>query len=130
MAYTPKTWQCDDVITADELNRMEQGIAEASQSGGGTEPLIVHETKRAATAEECEDGGFVYTLDHTWQEIHDALAVGKNVVLVDNNSSEATLIVSVMGGDIGYLVTARGREWLASSANEYPKNVVCGGAPA
>ena len=34
MAYTPKTWACGDTITADELNRMEQGIAEASQSGG------------------------------------------------------------------------------------------------
>ena len=34
MAYTPKTWQCDDTITADELNRMEQGIAEASSGGG------------------------------------------------------------------------------------------------
>lgn len=36
MAYEPKTWECGDTITAEELNRMEQGIAEASQSGGGT----------------------------------------------------------------------------------------------
>ncbi len=39
MAYTPKTWQCDDTITADELNRMEQGIADASS--GGVEILTV-----------------------------------------------------------------------------------------
>lgn len=44
MAYTPKTWQCNDTITADELNRMEQGIAEASQGGGGVAPLFAHLT--------------------------------------------------------------------------------------
>lgn len=66
MAYTPKTWQCDDTITADELNRMEQGIAEASQSGGGTEPLIVNVNVTT------EGSDTVYTLDKTWQEIYDA----------------------------------------------------------
>lgn len=29
MAYTPKEWQCDELITANDLNRMEQGIAQA-----------------------------------------------------------------------------------------------------
>ena len=29
MTYTPKEWQCDDFITAGELNRMERGIQEA-----------------------------------------------------------------------------------------------------
>lgn len=33
MAYEPKTWECGDVVTADALNHIEQGIAE---SGGGT----------------------------------------------------------------------------------------------
>ena len=33
MAYEPKTWACGDVVTADALNHMEQGIAD---SGGGT----------------------------------------------------------------------------------------------
>ena len=30
MAYTPKEWQCGDTITAEELNRMEEGISSAS----------------------------------------------------------------------------------------------------
>ena len=34
MAFEPKTWACGDTITAQELNRMEQGIAEAGQGGG------------------------------------------------------------------------------------------------
>lgn len=32
MTYEPKTWACGDTITADDLNHIEQGIAE---SGGG-----------------------------------------------------------------------------------------------
>lgn len=32
MAYEPKTWECGETITADDLNHMEQGIA---NSGGG-----------------------------------------------------------------------------------------------
>lgn len=94
MAYTPKTWQCDDTITADELNRMEQGIAEASQSGGGTEPLIV----RFDHDERVEEGGEAITLhvyDKTWQEVHDALASGTPCyVLIDNAD------FSVGGGNI------------------------------
>ena len=34
MAYTPKTWECGETITADALNHIEQGIAEASSGGG------------------------------------------------------------------------------------------------
>ena len=81
MAYTPKTWQCDDTITADELNRIEQGIAEASQGGGGTEPLIVTVTSREATTEECATGGTVAEFSHSWQEMYDAFMAGRAVIL-------------------------------------------------
>lgn len=30
MAYTPKTWECNETITAEDLNHMEQGILLAS----------------------------------------------------------------------------------------------------
>lgn len=33
MAYVKKTWECGETITADALNHMEDGIANAS--GGG-----------------------------------------------------------------------------------------------
>lgn len=33
MAFTPKNWQFNDIITEGELNRMEQGIADAHQIG-------------------------------------------------------------------------------------------------
>lgn len=71
MAYTPKTWQCGELIMADDLNHMEQGIA---QGGGGS--LIVTSTTRTATAEECPIGGTVKEYSHSWQEIYDALASG------------------------------------------------------
>ena len=38
MAYTPKEWECGEVITADALNHLEQGVAEAG--GGGTPSII------------------------------------------------------------------------------------------
>lgn len=31
MAYEPKTWECGDVVSADALNHMEQGIADANE---------------------------------------------------------------------------------------------------
>lgn len=34
MAYTKKTWECDDVITAEALNNLENGVEEALQGGG------------------------------------------------------------------------------------------------
>lgn len=55
MSYTPTNWQTGDTITAQLLNKMEQGIASA---GGGGGVLIATDT-----------GG---TLDKTWQEIFDA----------------------------------------------------------
>ena len=33
MAYVEKTWECGETITANDLNRMEDGIQEAL--GGG-----------------------------------------------------------------------------------------------
>lgn len=40
--FVKKTWECDDIITADELNRMEDGIEEAVECcGGGTSGIVV-----------------------------------------------------------------------------------------
>lgn len=123
MAYTPKTWQCDDTITADELNRMEQGIAEASQGGGGTEPLIVHETERPATIAECESGGTARVLDHTWQEIHDALATGKNAVVV--SSLGADMITLAQNIKSAYAVKNSAFMYITDSTDGYPVALDC-----
>ena len=77
--YTPKTWQCGETITAEDLNHLEQGVANA---GGGDAPLIVTFTQREATAEECESGGAAFEFSHSWQEIRDALAQGRRALMV------------------------------------------------
>lgn len=82
MAYEPKTWECGEVVTADALNHLEQGVASASGS------LIFTATEREATAEECPDGGYVTEFSHSWQEIHDALEQGQRVVLVTERMGE------------------------------------------
>lgn len=56
MSYEKQTWAKGDIVTSAKLNHMEDGIA----TGGGV--LVVHVTVDGNTG----------TLDHTWQEIHDA----------------------------------------------------------
>ena len=71
MAYEPKTWECGETITAEALNHMEQGIT----SGGGTEPLIL-------TAHIEQDGEQTCSvLDHTYNDVKDALESGRLVLL-------------------------------------------------
>ena len=40
MSYTPTAWKNGDTITAEKLNKIEEGIEDSSS--GGAEPLIVH----------------------------------------------------------------------------------------
>lgn len=126
MAYEPKTWQCDDTITADELNRMEQGIAEASQGDGAT--LVVNATVREATAEECANGGEVMALDRTWQEIYDAFPyVWMNLGKTPSEKDYRPLskIISEPNDNF-YSVSFDGTaSYDASAPNEYPLVVSC-----
>ena len=57
MSYDKQTWTTGEVITANKLNHMEDGIA----AGGGS-VLVVGYTADGETL----------TLDKTWQEIYDA----------------------------------------------------------
>lgn len=34
MTYEKQTWECGETITAEKLNHIEDGIYDASQSGG------------------------------------------------------------------------------------------------
>jgi len=77
MAYTKQTWTCGDEITADKLNHIEDGIENA---GGGTDTLIIR-------VDRVEETTTYY--DHTWQEVHDALEIGKRCVVISPVSIEA-----------------------------------------
>ena len=71
MSYEKHTWENGEIITAEKLNNIENGIEEAGSSGGGAEPLIVGVTWE-------EDTG---TLSETWKTIRDAYYSGRPVFL-------------------------------------------------
>lgn len=66
MAYVKQNWECGEMITADKLNHMEDGIA-----NGGASVLVVRPTSLA----ESGNRKFVIT-DKTLQEVSDAIANG------------------------------------------------------
>lgn len=57
MAYTKHIWDCDELITADKLNHIEDGIVEAEQSGGGGGIVLHSYTGRIASVPA---GGYAY----------------------------------------------------------------------
>lgn len=65
MAYEKHTWSCGETVTADLLNRMEDGIAEG---GGGSDVLIIN-----GTATPTQDQyTFTLTVDKTVDEVLNA----------------------------------------------------------
>ena len=122
MAYTPKTWQCGETIMADDLNHMEQGIAQ----GGGSEPLFVGmRTVDSDTA-----------LDKTWQEIYDAMNANRPAYVVNRHTDgvgygiAAMPIISTEFGGSVYMVTflapgGSGNAFCTTSANGYPSYNGC-----
>ena len=65
MTYTPTEWKNGDVITAEGLNKIENGIANAGSA------LIV----------QAPYANGAYTCDHTVQEIYDAISSGTLVFI-------------------------------------------------
>lgn len=78
MAYTKQNWNNGDIITADKLNHMEDGIAD-------TGTLTVHITQGSEASTDA------LVMDKTVQEILDAFP---NVVL-ETNEGEKSQIVSI-----------------------------------
>ena len=72
MAYEKQTWVNGDVITAEALNHMEQGITEASS--GGTDDYLVNITY------DSSQGTFI--ADKTIDEMNTAYEAGKSVKAV------------------------------------------------
>lgn len=59
MAYTPTNWQCGDVVTAEALNKIEQGIASASgdcDCGYECTETRTVLTEESVTTERVEEG--------------------------------------------------------------------------
>lgn len=122
MSYTPTEWSSGDLITAERLNKMENGIA---GSGGA---YIVNAVTNAETG--------IVTLDKTFLEIETAYLAGKPVFIyrtiltLDNPPVEVynkNLVVQVVRSpntsEIYYAIYTSGEstdEFFASSLDAYP----------
>lgn len=114
MSYDKQNWQTGDVITANKLNHIEDGIAGAG--GGGV--LVIN-----AYYDEQTDKA---TLDKTWQEIHDAtvpIMVQENplgkmfayVGIVGQTQNEYFVLSANYSADEVIMST-----YTCNSANDYP----------
>lgn len=108
MAYTPTEWNCGDTITAEKMNKIEQGIAD---SGGGTEPLFIYETEDKFTFVADAETGDVNTyhyLNVTLSEVKQAV-LGGRLCIWGSESSEEMEVVTYFSSegitDTGNVVT-------------------------
>lgn len=63
MAYTPTEWKCGDTVTAEKLNKLENAVADLSESGGGTADVeIVRYYKENPYSSEV-------LCDHAWEDV-------------------------------------------------------------
>lgn len=74
MAYTPTNWQCGDVVTAEALNKIEQGIASASGGSSPTAPLILQQ-------EVTDPENPIVQITTPYSEIKAAYLSGRAVIL-------------------------------------------------
>lgn len=74
MAYTKTNWKDGDVISAEKMNKIEQGIEDAGTSGGSSDVLVVD----VGTA----------TFSKMYQAVQDGKAVlGKDCLVIPNTST-------------------------------------------
>lgn len=86
MAYEMHEWVCNEPITADKLNHMEQGIVEA-QNDESDDVLIIREDTEATTSSK-------RVFDKTWQQVYDALQNGTRVIFLQETDLPPTVIAS------------------------------------
>lgn len=119
MSYTPTNWQTGDTITAEKLNKLENGVAQGDK-------LIVYASP---------NGDGTATMDKTWQEIYDAMP---NAIMKyeEDEYSSTSLIISACYEDGSvpshYVIvedcnvyanppTFTYRRFVANASDEYPK---------
>lgn len=105
MAYTPTNWQTGDKVTAAKLNKLENGLAEASEGTGGASFLIVHSV---------ED-----TLDKTAGEIYAAMQTGL-VIVVDGSHVDVLSSAYIESGEYYFYAGINYTEYTAGGENSYP----------
>lgn len=97
MAYEPKVWQCGEVVSAEALNHLEQGVA---QSGGGTVEVIKLGTIQGGSYEHVASGGGA--LNGTFEEVIGDRSVVNVVAKKEGNSSIVLLKFLLKQDDVFY----------------------------
>ena len=91
MSYTPTEWATGDTITAEKLNKLEQGVAAGS--------LIVHVT---ATVDE---GANLYSLVTPYSDILAAIEAGTiPLMMIEVEGMESTLYAAFIATDAEGLI--------------------------
>lgn len=90
MAYDPTVWKSGDTITSAKLNKLENGLAEASGGGTGGGVLVCNLDKQTMA------------LDKTWNEINSAFFAVLRVL--DGSIVQYNSIVSTGYGEDSYYV--------------------------
>lgn len=76
MAYTKTNWKDGDVISAEKMNKIEQGIEDAGASGGSSDVLVVDSSTSFA---------------EMYQAVQDGKAVlGKDCLVIPNLLSDSS----------------------------------------
>ena len=108
--YEKQTWKTGDVITEEKLNHMEDGIFNS-----GALVLVADENA---------------TLNHTWEEIKNAIMSGRNVgmVVTTEGSNETSTHFEIVysadtrnDGAIEYCVELDGKTYATNSPTGYPR---------
>lgn len=90
MSYNKTTWQTGDKITAAKMNKIEDGIAAAEQSGGGANVMIVNVTITNSSTNNLK-GSYI---DKTFGEVFTALDSGTLVYLKITYGTDAEQYVA------------------------------------
>ena len=112
MSYNKTTWSAGDTITAEKLNKMEDGIA--SGGSGSTELYLIGITQDNDTL----------TMDKTWKEIYDAADDGKYPIavqkMIPGRISFFTIGAVYSDSENYYVMLIDGDEFITGSENDYP----------
>lgn len=116
MAYEPTNWSDGDIVTAEKLNKIEQGVTNAGAGSGGGMVVEINAV---------EDD---MVMNHTWKEIYDAaplmpiaicIELGTSYMLghiVSVESSNGEYFVTVVIWNNGYVA----KDFIADSEDGYP----------
>ena len=121
MSYEPTTWKDGDLVTSAKLNKMEQGIVNATSSGATSPTANLVAIMTSDTL----------TLNKTWQEIYDeniSVIIGEYRAADDVNRTFLPIInmgtSMSQSGHIGWITADNSGsiiELIASTTNDYPR---------